>query len=176
MVRVAPLVAIVALVGVAGCKSLTGGLSPNTGPTRDTHTRYFPITAQTAHGTVDCDTCHGAFASFTQFDCLSSGCHPQATTDAGHSNVPGYGYDSPGCYRCHPTGVGVDHSKIFAIGPGTRHNLACATCHIDSTTRLVFSCTTSPCHPQSDTNPRHDPQNVPAYQYTPTSCFNCHKH
>ncbi len=164
------IVAVTTLLGAAGCKELS--LDPNTGPNRDTHTSYFPISTQTAHGSVDCNTCHGAFDTFTQFDCLSSGCHPQADTDASHVGEAGYSYDSPSCYRCHPTGA-FDHSPFFPIAPGTRHSgIACATCHVDPTTRKVFSCTTSPCHPQSETDGHHT--DVRSYMYTPTSCYDCH--
>ena len=161
---------IAALVPLVGCKDLQ--LDPNTGPTRSTHTTYFPIQTQTAHGSVDCNTCHGAFETFKQFDCLSSGCHPQVETDANHAGEPGYAYNSPSCYSCHPTGVGVDHSMFFPIAQGRHSGIACATCHVDPTNRKVFSCTTSPCHPASETDGHH--VDVRSYTYTPTSCYQCH--
>lgn len=164
------LVAVTALLGATGCKELT--LDANTGPDRPGHADYFPISAQTAHGAVDCNTCHGAFDTFTQFDCLSAGCHPQAETDANHAGEPGYGYDSASCYGCHPTGIGVDHSKFFPIASGRHSGIGCATCHVDPTSRKVFSCTTSPCHPQSETDGHH--RDVRGYMYTPTSCYDCH--
>jgi hypothetical protein len=172
MMRPCPRVlALTVFLVAGGCRDL--GLNPNTGPNHDTHTTYFPITTQSAHGNVDCNTCHGPFDTFKQFDCLGSGCHPQTDTDGNHAAVPGYAYGSLSCYTCHPTGISVDHTQFFPIGPGVRHNgIGCATCHIDATSRKVFSCTTAPCHSQSETNGHHN--GVRGYVYSPTSCYDCH--
>jgi hypothetical protein len=36
------------------------------------------------------------------FNCLT--CHDRAKMDDTHKSRPGYRYDSPTCYGCHPTG------------------------------------------------------------------------
>lgn len=102
-----------------------------TAPTQTSHTRYFPLSG-TVHDAIDCNTCHGAFATFKEFDCVT--CHDTRPTppDAVHLGiVAGYQHTSAACFQCHPTGSGImaDHGRFFPIGAGTPHNLACSQCH-----------------------------------------------
>ncbi|HUJ29271.1 MAG TPA: hypothetical protein VLW85_24795 [Myxococcales bacterium] len=123
------------MLAVAACARGPGSgqVSPNTMPTPQTHL-FFPI-ASGPHA-VDCNTCHGAFDSFKQFDCL--GCHDahdnKPVYDEVHGSLTaaaglflpdggvGYSYDSASCLRCHATGepVPFDHAGVKS---------SCATCH-----------------------------------------------
>ncbi len=160
---------VLGVLMLAACET-TSLDHPNTALTPATHDK-FPIAAGTAHGAVDCNTCHGAFDSFAQFDCLN-GCHAAADTAPAHTAVPSYKYESAACYSCHPDGKGVDHSLIFPIGPGTQHDLACSTCHTNPNDRTVFTCIDGGCHPQAETDGHH--QDVGGYMYISANCFGCH--
>jgi len=69
------------------------------------HSSFFPITAGTVHQSIACSSCHGATHAAADLQCATAACHPQSTTDPGHSTVTGYAYNSPACYSCHPTGT-----------------------------------------------------------------------
>lgn len=153
-----------------GCDG--GELGPTfTGPTRETHGKYFPI-ARGSHA-VDCNVCHGEFDTFTKFNCLN-GCHARAETDAIHSGNGDYRYDSAWCFACHPQGVAdgaVDHTRYFPIAAGDRHaGTACSRCHQDATTRANVTCTDGTCH----TAPDGDHGGVGGYQATSSLCLRCH--
>lgn len=68
---------------------------------------YFPIYAGTHAGTWSaCSNCHVSPSDFSQFSCL--GCHPHSDavgTRHVHEGIPGFTYNSPACYACHPRGV-----------------------------------------------------------------------
>lgn len=68
------------------------------------HESVFPLKTGEHHKNIDCDSCHGAFDSFTKFDCL--GCHGRPAVDPPHAEmaVTGYAYESVACYKCHPNG------------------------------------------------------------------------
>ncbi|MGC3996106.1 MAG: hypothetical protein QM767_00620 [Anaeromyxobacter sp.] len=116
------------LAAAAALAAACSGNTPgpwNTAPTRETHARFFAISAGTAHATVDCNTCHGAFDTFRQFDCI--GCHTAATTDPRHTGVGGYRNESTACYGCHRDGGGAIEShrprRLLPAQPrlGERH-------------------------------------------------------
>lgn len=137
-----------ALLAAAACSGTDDGSHINafTAPTSETH--LFPIGAGAVHEGVDCNSCHGGFDSFSEFNCL--GCHLSHATNPAHSGVSGYSYSSPACYECHPDGtanggVSRDGHTAFPINAGTRHeSVACASCHVDSSDREVVDCAT--CH------------------------------
>ena len=102
----------------------------NTAVTSATHAK-FPITSG-VHA-VDCNTCHGGFATFRQFTCLNCHGHEQALTDELHRSLVtvggamrnggnGYVYSSESCLQCHTAGtrVAFDHAGVTS---------ACASCH-----------------------------------------------
>ena len=70
-------------------------------------TLFFPIYSGPHLGRWDsCSTCHVSSSNFEVFSCL--GCHPhsgQGETDAHHSEVGGYTYESNNCLSCHPDGT-----------------------------------------------------------------------
>ncbi len=75
---------------------------------RAEHTEQFPI-AEGVHSISDCNDCHGGFESFTEFSCIQ-GCHngtghPEEATALRHDGVPGYVWDTPFCFGCHPEGT-----------------------------------------------------------------------
>ena len=115
-------VAIGLAASLAACQDLgQGPLAPsNNAPTSTSHAK-FPITA--APHAQDCNTCHGAAASFQQFDCLGCHGHEQALTDSLHKSVNLYSYASPACYSCHADGARktFDHYGLPASN--------CASCH-----------------------------------------------
>ncbi|OGQ91218.1 MAG: hypothetical protein A2289_18235 [Deltaproteobacteria bacterium RIFOXYA12_FULL_58_15] len=142
--------------------------------TRNTHTDLFPI-ASGAHTGVDCNACHGAFDTFTQFDCTTT-CHEhaQAVTDASHAGLAGYAYGPTTCYDCHPTGTGSisreDHERFFPIKTGNHGGLACASCHVAGAGS--FSCIDCHEHAQAATDLFH--VGLADYVYGPTTCYACH--
>jgi hypothetical protein len=65
---------------------------------------FFPIYSGThAGGWNRCSECHTSSASYLVFSCFL--CHSRADTDAEHSGMGDYAYDSPSCYQCHPRGI-----------------------------------------------------------------------
>lgn len=68
---------------------------------------YFPIFSGTHKGTwATCSDCHVSSTNFANFSCLL-GCHThadQTQVTNQHQGVPGFSYDSPSCYACHPDG------------------------------------------------------------------------
>jgi len=114
------------VVLLGACLNGLGTNSPINAMTADTHVAKFPITSG-FHAGVDCNSCHGAFDTFTQFTCI--GCHLQAPTAAQHVGVTAYAYNSSSCYACHPR---ADHTLDFPIAATDVHNstvAACTSCH-----------------------------------------------
>jgi hypothetical protein len=152
------------------------GSATNTALTRASHEMFFPINAG-AHASTDCNGCHGGFATFKQFTCISCHDHEQATTDANHAGVAGYAYDSQSCLGCHPQGTAGDisraqHAMFFAIDVGTAHAASqCSDCHTNPADRSQFTCLTS-CHAQAATDTTH--AGVAGYVYNSQSCLGCH--
>jgi hypothetical protein len=64
---------------------------------------WFPIPHHTATMCADCHTNPSNYAVF-----LCTNCHTQATTNAQHSDVRGYVWNSANCYACHPNGRAGD--------------------------------------------------------------------
>lgn len=87
------------------------------------HETVFPLKTGEHHRNVDCNSCHGAFDTFTRYDCL--GCHLAPDVDPKHEGVAGYVYESPACYACHPTGdcpnrgpgEHCDHANAGTLAP-----------------------------------------------------------
>lgn len=109
------------LVALGACGRSARMAPPNSAVTPATHS-FFPVS--TGPHAVDCNTCHGAFSTFKQFDCLGCHAHEQAATNAVHRAVGSYTYSSTACYSCHQAADGgkqvFSHSGITA---------GCASCH-----------------------------------------------
>jgi hypothetical protein len=64
---------------------------------------WFPITSGRHAGRL-CVDCHKDPSNFRVFTCLT--CHTLSSTQAEHSGIPAFRYDSQACYSCHPQGRG----------------------------------------------------------------------
>jgi hypothetical protein len=61
---------------------------------------WFPMTHGNANGV--CATCHTNPSDYSVFQCTN--CHSKSGTDANHTGVSGYVYNSSNCYQCHSRG------------------------------------------------------------------------
>src|SRR5262249_27104325 len=111
---------LLALLAAACQKGSSEPPAPSiTATTPATHDR-FPI-ASGPHA-VECNTCHGDGASFSDYKCTSCHAHDQALTDQLHKSVATYSYTPRSCFTCHADGSrqAFDHAGI--VGD-------CASCH-----------------------------------------------
>ncbi len=87
------------------CHTLQPGWKPATYTQHDSQS--FPIYSGTHRGEwSNCTDCHASTSSYSQFTCINCHEHNKAEMDSKHSGRAGYSYDSPSCFRCHPTGRG----------------------------------------------------------------------
>jgi hypothetical protein len=178
--------ALVGLGASAGCERLvpaanvSAGSGTKTGGgavTRRTHEGFFPIEAG-AHGSADCNSCHGGLDTFKEFSCVGCHEHEQTATNATHAGVTGYEYDSKACLTCHATGQAgavsrADHTKFFPIDMGTPHAAGqCTDCHSDPANKAMFTCVSCHEHAQPVTDRNHAA--VAAYKYDSKACLSCH--
>lgn len=169
-VKATTALALLAL-GAVACEA---GAPAYTALTPRTHDA-FPI-ERGAHGGIDCNECHGAFDTFTQFTCIDCHAHERAETDANHAGVEGYAYESERCYACHPDGspdsAGPEHELKFPIADGTVHaDAACSSCHFVPGDRKQIDCLTG-CHEAGPTSSAHGP--VGGYRHATADCLRCH--
>jgi hypothetical protein len=74
----------------------------------DHDAQYFPIYSgvhQKRWENQGCPTCHTVRTDFRVFTCFSCHRHGETRTDADHTGVSGYDYDSRACLFCHPQGT-----------------------------------------------------------------------
>ncbi|MFQ5769063.1 MAG: hypothetical protein ACE5HX_00900 [bacterium] len=139
---------------------------------------YFPIFSGKHTGEWnECIDCHVNPNDRKEFNCLD--CHEQNKMDPKHSGIPGYAYQSTECYFCHPSGEKgefVDHDNLyFPIFSGPHNNKwdECATCHIDSNNRKLFTCLNCHEHNQDKMDKKHLGK-VNGYNYESSACYDCH--
>ncbi len=141
--------------------------------TFDHSTTGFPLTG--AHTSLQCAQCHtNGYTTPPPTDCYS--CH---TNDYNNTNDPNHlqmGYPH-NCAQCHNTtswdNSTFDHTQFpITSGNHAAPPLTCSQCHTSPSNFAVFSCTTSGCHTQAETDPHHT--DVNGYVYSPTSCYSCH--
>ena len=159
MTRIPRVLLAVATAAAAACgKDLPSNWV--TVPTRESHGVFFPI-ATGAHAQTDCNSCHGTYDTFKQFDCTTA-CHVQVGQT--HQGMASYASDGPSCVRCHPQGtmaIPPNHdTAFFPRGGGTAHaTVACTQCHLSLATPndpAAFACYT--CHSTLPTGwPHPDP-------------------
>ncbi len=130
----------------------------------------FPLTGK--HTTVACASCHvGGVYKGTSKDCYT--CHRTAYNTTTNPNHAAAGFPTT-CATCHTTtqwrGATFNHTW-FPITTGAHKNVACLSCHPNSTNYTVFSCTTG-CHPANNTN--NDHRGVRNYVYNSANCYACH--
>jgi hypothetical protein len=176
-----------ALAALDGCQTLMpasdvqggtdGSTAGNGAVTRLTHT-FFPITTG-AHGTADCNSCHGGFGTFKEFSCVTCHDHAQQVADTQHVAVKDYKYDSKACVNCHPQGVAgtiarPDHTRFFPIDVNTPHaNGQCSECHTKPGDKTQFSCVGCHDHAQPVTDLGH--AGITGYKYDSQACLGCHQ-
>ncbi len=142
------------------------------------HDARFPILSGTHAGQwTACSDCHSSAADRQVYTCMGGACHPQATSDPGHTGMTGYQYVAAQCYSCHPdgrAGTFAQHDAVFPINTGTHAGqwAACTDCHTNPTDRQVYTCMGGACHPQAAADPGHS--GIAGYQYGAAQCFSCH--
>ncbi|MCB1197744.1 MAG: hypothetical protein KDK51_05170 [Deltaproteobacteria bacterium] len=169
----------------AGCRGIDTSYIDSSfqRPTWENHSPLL-LTSDSPHPEVDCNICHGDYDTFRQFTCLTSSCHIEAATNAIHTDVTDYAFDSEGCFSCHPSGLANDISRqehsasIFPISTGDDHgDLACVDCHIDIIDYTNVSCIDCHEHQKSTTDTQHSgiKNSTPyGYSYQTTYCLKCH--
>jgi hypothetical protein len=157
----------------AGCSEFAASGPSVTALDHNNHPA-FPINIG-AHALADCNTCHGEFDTFKQFNCVACHEHSQELTDPVHVRVADYAWTGTTCYDCHPDGTvsAVDHAQFFPIGQGTTHDgITCGTCHVDPASRKNVDCISCHTHAATETNTIH--VGIPDYAYTSPRCLECH--
>ena len=114
-----PLAAL--LCALSACSPNGNQARPNSGVTPATHSSFAVTSGPHA---VDCNTCHGEFPTFKQFNCTSCHAHERTSTDSLHRGVGKYSYSSGACFSCHPTADGGKHPFSH-----TAITADCASCH-----------------------------------------------
>jgi hypothetical protein len=142
------------------------------------HDARFPIFSGThAAQWTTCTQCHQDPANQHDVSCYGGSCHPQPPTDQFHDGMTGYQYQSAQCLACHPDGSRgryTQHDAGFPIYSG-RHAgrwASCETCHTTPGNRAAYTCFSSGCHPQNETNGHHS--GMAGYSYVATECVRCH--
>ncbi len=136
------------------------------------HSTVFPLLG--VHATQPCAACHknGVYRG-TPRTCV--GCHLtdyQNTRDPNHA-AAGFPTTCDTCHRATDTSwdQGRFNHTWFPITSGRHSGIPCATCHINSTNFVIFSCTNG-CHPRGETDGHH--QEVSGYRYDSLACYSCH--
>jgi Zn finger protein HypA/HybF involved in hydrogenase expression len=175
------------VIAVSGCNKLvTAGsgddgadASTTTGAlTRESHGMYFPIGSGSYHPTETCDDCHGGFATYTQYTCMSCHAHATDVAQTRHTFITDFKAESSACYKCHPNGretaISVtDHTaKYFPIDTGPHAALECSDCHNWTTTSRPFTCLGCHAHDPDPTGAAHAA--ITGYRYDSNGCFGCH--
>lgn len=143
------MVLVAAALVFGACEGERGVPNRVTALTAESHPR-FPIDAGAVHAGVDCNSCHGAFDTFAEFDCLGCHEHRRDIIDPVHLGMSGYAYDSHACYECHPDGtadgaVSRENHTAFPVAEGSLHaTVACTSCHVQASDLRVVDCAT--CH------------------------------
>ena len=179
--RIAATIAALCVVGLgAGCKPDAPSEEPlRHRVERDEHDdSLFPM----EHGIDenpkrDCDICHGAFDTFTEFDCLPCHTHDRQDSDRTHRRIPGYEPVSRSCLGCHPMGdaEGLDHEAVFPIAAGPHAEVGCGDCHLEAGPGGSYeSFTCVECHDHAEQLSVGQHGRVPDFEWTTERCFACH--
>ncbi|GEJ58569.1 hypothetical protein [Anaeromyxobacter diazotrophicus] len=148
---------------------------------------FFPIAAGAPHQNLACADCHGATRAVADLQCITCHTHDPTTTNAAHTGVTGYSYDSPSCYGCHKDGRGglpSNHdAELFPV-TGTPHAaIACSQCH--GATKALADLQCLGCHAKTDMATTHaavpgsatgrlSNKTFANYQYVLAACMACH--
>ncbi len=145
--------------------------APQQGPTDFSNHAAFPID-RGAHDGLDCNTCHGAFTTFTQFSCTSCHAHDESAMASVHQGVTDYLWADGSCYACHPTGEGISRAQHtrFPIVTGNHASVGCAECHPQGYSSVsCFDCHTHTC---ATVSPSH--ASVAGFACDSALCVQCH--
>jgi hypothetical protein len=144
------------------------------------HDAFFPIYSGSHNRRWDsCSNCHVVPNNYKVFECITCHEHNQPEMDSKHQGIPGYAYNSPACYQCHPTGEAGDFGEhdaaFFPIFSGSHRNTwnSCSVCHPAPGNRGVFSCIGCHDHDRGPMDDKHVGE-VRDYVYSATSCYDCH--
>ncbi|MBK7344387.1 MAG: hypothetical protein IPJ06_15595 [Saprospiraceae bacterium] len=139
--------------------------------TFDHDSKSFPIYSGKHLGEwVQCVDCHTNPANYMEFTCIT--CHMNPETDNNHMGVPGYTYNSPSCFACHPTGDAndaFDHNNTGFPLTGAHTTTDCIACHAAGYIGTPTEC--NACHMPDwnmASNPDHQGLNFS------TDCATCH--
>ncbi|MCB0668181.1 MAG: hypothetical protein KDC80_20285, partial [Saprospiraceae bacterium] len=158
----------------ATCHTTEPGWSP---ASFDVHNDYYVI--QGAHTAIanDCAACHNGDYTNTPNTC--AGCHIDEYNNTSDPNHQTAGFPTQ-CTDCHsqnawePSTFNHD-GQYFPIYSGRHRNEwdQCSDCHNNAGNFAVFTCIE--CHEHSNKSKvDNDHKGENGYQYTPTSCFECH--
>lgn len=155
LARTAGLVILAALTAVEGCTpSRSDPLAPSL--TSFNHDTVFPIYVG-HHTGIDCNECHGAFTTFTKFDCL--GCHTQMETDPIHG-------------ASDPMMAGtMDPTMASSTSDPTMAGSTTDPTTVGSTTDPMTAGTMDQ---MMATEPMMLSTAVPGYSYDSAACYRCH--
>lgn len=135
------------------------------------HSQFYPLVG--LHATAACAACHvkNIFKG-TSKSCVA--CHTADYTQSKNPNHIAAGF-STACDSCHRNSdtswaKATFNHTAFPIASGRHAGLACATCHTNSTSYALFSCTG--CHDKPTTDPKH--KGVTGYQWVSSACYACH--
>jgi hypothetical protein len=145
----------------------------------------FPTAATDVHGAVRCTECHASARDRSELACTTCHAHEEAETTRAHQGVPDFAYDSGSCVLCHRAAQvpGELNHTFFPVGAPATHALgatiddppvtvACATCHVEPTTRAAVSCTQCHAHGEEVLAATHT--GVNGYAWTESGCLFCH--
>jgi len=125
----------------------------------------------------DCNICHGAFDTFTEFDCLPCHTHNREDSDRSHQRIPGYEPVSRSCLACHPMGdaEGLDHEAVFPIAEGPHSEVGCDACHLEAGPGGSYEAVSCiDCHDHAEQPSEDQHGRVPAFEWTTEDCLACH--
>ena len=158
------------------CHEMTGW-TPSFMPDHD---MFFPIFSGTHNRKWDtCSICHVTPGNFKVFECITCHEHNRTEMDSKHQGIPGYAYNSPACYQCHPTGEAGDFGEhdalFFPVFSGAHNNRwdDCAVCHPTPANKNIFTCVSCHEHSQAEMDDKHLGE-VQDYVYSSVACYECH--
>lgn len=154
----------------ADCHTTNPGWTP---ATFLTHDPLFPIySGEHQNQWNKCQDCHPNPASYADFTCIDCHDHNKTDMDKEHEGLPGYAYNSPACFACHPTGSAAgafNHNNTGFPLTGAHTSQPCGNCHVSGYTGTPKECFA--CHTQAfaqTVNPNHSALSIP------NTCADCH--
>ncbi len=155
------------------CHTTNPGWTP---ATFSIHSSYFVLAG--FHTSLTCEQCHNGTYNGTAPGSTCISCHQ---TDYNNTTNPNHATAQfpTDCSSCHsqtawtPSTFNHD-AQYFPIYSGGHNNrwTLCSQCHQDPANFITFTCMSSGCHPQTQTNSQHNGRS--GYSWTASACYNCH--